>query len=322
MKSRISIAVALVALFAVTLPGRAADPDMLKLVMPDAKVIAGVNVVQARNSPFGQYLLSQTTGKDADLDKLSALVGFDPRRDITELLMASSGDQKRGLVLARGAFDPGKIGALAQQKGATTLDYAGSTILIDPKKTGGVTFADPTLAILGDIESIKAALDRWSAPTTLPAQVLSEVAQWSLQDAWMVAVGLPGSFKLPQGAPPQMAQQPSIQSIKGFDGGLKFGSSVVVTARAVADTNQNATALAGAIQLITNLMQMQSAQNPQAATLLKSLVVTTTGNAVDLSWSIPQDQLEQILKQHRAAGSTALAPKGSPKGPRRTERKI
>jgi hypothetical protein len=322
MKSRISVAVALFALFAVTLPGRAADADMLKLVMPDAKVIAGVNVVQARNSPFGQYLLSQTTGKNTDLEKFTALVGFDPLRDITELLTASNGEQKSGLVLVRGAFDIAKIGAFARQNGAATVDYAGSAILIDPKKTGGVTFVDPTLAILGDIESVKAALDRLSSPTSLPAQTLSGIAQWSLQDAWVVSVGLPASFKLPQGAPPQLTQQPSIQSIKEFDGGLKFGSSVAVTARAVADTNQNATTLAGVIQLLTNLMQMQSAQNPQAATLLKSLLVTATGNVVDLSWSIPQDQLEQLLRAQREAGPATVAPKGSTRAPRRTERKM
>jgi hypothetical protein len=322
MKFKIPVAVALVALFAVILPGSAADPDMLRLVMPDAKVIAGVNLVQARNSPFGQYLLSQTTGKDTEIEKLTALIGFDPRRDLTELLMASSGEQKSGLVLVRGAFDIAKIGAFARQNGATSLDYAGSTILIDPKKTGGVTFADPTLAILGDIESIKAALDRRSSPTALPAQMLSGVAQWSLQDAWIVSVGLPSSFKLPQGTPAQITQQPSIQSIKEFDGGLKFGSSVVVTARAVADTNQNATTLAGVIQLVTNLMQMQSAQNPQAATLLKSLLVTATGNAVDLSWSVPQDQLEQMLKARSAAGAGAVAPRGRGASSTRPERKM
>ncbi len=319
MKLRISIAVGLVTLFAASLPGKAADSDMLRLVMPDAKVIAGVNVLQARNTPFGQFLLSQTTGKDSQIEQFSTLLGFDPRRDITEVLMASTGDQKSGIVLVRGSFDLAKIMAFAQQKGAVTLSYAGATILIDPNKAAGITFADPTLALAGNIDNIKAALDRRSAPSSLPAQILSQVTEWSQQDAWMVATGLPNQFKLPAGTPAQITQQPSIQSVKEFDGGLKFGSSVVVTARAVADTSQNATTLAGVVQLLASLMQMQAAQNPQAAALAKSLVVNINGVNVDISWSIPQDQLEQMMKQHATTGSNMARPNASP---RRTERKM
>ena len=42
--------------FAAVLP--ASDPRLVSLVMPDAAVIAGVNVTQAKASPFGQYLMT------------------------------------------------------------------------------------------------------------------------------------------------------------------------------------------------------------------------------------------------------------------------
>ena len=69
----------------------AADPQLLNLVMPDAKVLAGVNVEQAKGTQFGQYVLNQLQTHDADMQQLVALTGFDPRRDVRELLVASDG---------------------------------------------------------------------------------------------------------------------------------------------------------------------------------------------------------------------------------------
>src|SRR5438067_12483164 len=111
MNARIFTAAALGAIFAVVLPARAADPQLLKLVMPDAKVLAGVNVDQAKTSPFGQYVLSQMQSQDAHLKELTTLTGFDPTRDVHEVLVASSGDpnQQTGLAVARGNFDPARI---------------------------------------------------------------------------------------------------------------------------------------------------------------------------------------------------------------------
>src|SRR5215831_2143011 len=83
----------------------AADPQLLNLVMPDAKVIAGVNVEQAKGTQFGQFVLNQIQTQDSDLQKLATLTGFDPRRDVRELLVASNGVPKTGLALAKGQFD-------------------------------------------------------------------------------------------------------------------------------------------------------------------------------------------------------------------------
>ena len=59
--------------------------------MPDAKVLAGVNVAQAKSSPFGQYVLSQISANDPGLQQLASVTGFDPRQDLCEVLVASNG---------------------------------------------------------------------------------------------------------------------------------------------------------------------------------------------------------------------------------------
>ena len=143
----------------------AADPQLLNLVMPDAKVLAGVNVEQAKGTQFGQYVLNQLQTQDAHMQELVALTGFDPRRDVRELLVASDGvpQGKTGLALAKGNFDVAKITAAATLHGVVTEVYNGVTILQEPKKQeAGIAFLDATTTVggAGDIASVKGAIDR------------------------------------------------------------------------------------------------------------------------------------------------------------------
>src|SRR5579864_7272023 len=88
MKAPIFTAAPLAIIFAGLLP--AADPQLLNLVMPDAKMLAGVNVDQAKATPFGQYLLTQIQMQDQHLQQMVALTGFDPTRDVHEVLLATN----------------------------------------------------------------------------------------------------------------------------------------------------------------------------------------------------------------------------------------
>src|SRR5258706_16029343 len=100
---------AVVALLVASAPAKAADSQLVNLLPADAKVIAGVNVTQAKGSPFGQYVLSQIKLDNNGLKEITLETGFDPSSDVHELLAAGSGDPntKKGndLVIARGNFN-------------------------------------------------------------------------------------------------------------------------------------------------------------------------------------------------------------------------
>ena len=49
--------------------------------MPDAKVVAGLQVDQAKVSPFGQYVLSHMQPDDPRFQKFVSDTGFDPRAE-------------------------------------------------------------------------------------------------------------------------------------------------------------------------------------------------------------------------------------------------
>src|SRR5581483_4432643 len=155
----------------------ATDSQLLKLVMPDVKVMSDVNVATAKSTLFGQFVLSQLP--TADVSKLIALTGFDPAQDLNELLCASNGSQGSQLALATGLFDPNKPANLAKQDGAVTELYGPVMIYENPAKTGGVAFLNSGLRAAGDIADVKAAIDRQTAPTTLPKSLTDEIAMLS-----------------------------------------------------------------------------------------------------------------------------------------------
>jgi len=299
MKAQILTATLLTASFSGAMS--AADPQLLNLVMPDAKVLAGVNVEQAKGTQFGQFILNQLQTHDSDMQKLVTLTGFDPRRDVRELLVASDGapQSKVGLALAKGNFDISKISALAALHGVVTELYGGVTILEDPKsQEHGIAFLDSTTVIAGDIASVKGAIDRHKTPQSLPAAVIVKVNQWSnSQDAWGVSTVPPTSL-----APPMKGgngnvnpMQGAFQNVQQAAGGVKFGANVVFSGEAVTDTAQNASTLSDVVKLLINIAQMQTGADPTAAALVKSVTVSASGNVVKISASLPEDVFQSLL---------------------------
>jgi hypothetical protein len=290
----------------------AADPQLLNLVMPDAKMMAGVNVDQAKTSPFGQYVLLQVQAQSQQLQQAVILTGFDPTRDLNELLMASNGVQPHpsALVLARGSFDAVKLQAAAQAGGATTQTYDGVTLLVDAKGANAVAFLNSTIAVAGDIASVKGALDRQSAPASLDAGLVVQVSLLSsTEDAWAVSEIPPPSMPSANTSGPSSIPLAVFQKVTQGSGGVKFGSQIAITGNAQTATPSDASALAGVLQFLVNLGQMQGQQNPQAVAILKSLVVNSTGNTVQISLSIPEAQAEAALQlKHNPAASPNARP--------------
>jgi hypothetical protein len=310
MNARLLTTAALVSvLSAAVLPARAADPQLLNLVMPDAKVLAGVNVDQAKTSPMGQYVLNQiqASGNATELQKLTALTGFDPTRDVHEVLVATNAgpNEHSGLFLALGNFDPARIASFLASHNAVTETYNGVTIVGDPKGQGGIAFLSATIAAGGDMANLKAAIDRQKTPTSLPAAVTVRVNQWSAsQDAWAITTVPPSSLAVLPGMPPipgagtQPNQtQNAFTAIQNVGGGVKFGANVVVSAQVQAATAQDATQLGDTLKLLASLAQMQSNGDPNVLALAQSLKVDTAASVLNVSLSMPQDQIVTLMKQ-------------------------
>jgi hypothetical protein len=305
MNARIFVAASFVSALTGTL--QAADPQLLKLVMPDVKVMSDINVAQIKVTPFGQYVISRLG--NSEVPQFTVLTGFDPAKDLTELLCASNGTPNTGLALATGIFDPTKIAALATQDGAVTEAYAGVTILEDPQKAHGVAFLNAGLMAAGDVAGVKAAIDRQTAPTKLSKDLTDEINMLSnSEDAWALTTAPPSSMphtnaKNPQEVVGGMTVPPNVlQQVQSGWGGVKFGSNIVITAQAQTVDAQTATNLAGMAQLLQNIALMQSQKDPNLAAFAKSISVTASGTAVNLSASVSEETFQALSLPRAKAG--------------------
>src|ERR1700733_4102411 len=175
----------------------AVDAGLLALVPPDAQLVSGVHVSQSRVSPFGQFIISQFQTEPGELQDLVAQTGFDPGKDVTEVLMAFNGKPKEGngLVLARGNFDPERIRTAAVAKGATVESYLGTDLIVSGgtglRVHGGVVaFLSRALAVAGDRDSVKYAIAHanMSQPPGLNPALAAKINSISASaDAWFVS---------------------------------------------------------------------------------------------------------------------------------------
>ena len=278
----------------------AADQQLLSLVMPDAKALAGANVTQIKGSPFGQFLLSRIPTSLPEYQKFVTESGFDPTRDIIEVLAATADPvQHKGLIMVRGVFDVQRIAKLVEMTGgAQPIQHNGATIIAGPDKKAVIAFLDNSIAVFGDPDNVGAALDRRSNPGALDAALMAKVTQLSgSQDIWGVSNIIPMPPKTGNVQAPGMPGMnlTALSKIQQSTFGVKFGAMVQLTAEATTETPQDSSALADLVRLVTSLAQMnQGPEAAQFASILKGLAVSATGNTLTLTLSIPEDQLEHL----------------------------
>jgi hypothetical protein len=301
-----------------------ADPRLLNLVMPGATTLAGANITNAEITPFGQFVLTQLTSPvNQELQTFIAATGFDPRRDITEILAASSSNitAPSGLVLAIGNFNVPQItSAIAAKAPAQSIQaYNGATLIGSAKGNTSLSlaFLGDNIAIVGDTASVKGAIDRSQSANSLdPALAVQVQTLSTTEDAWVVTTSpltslIPGFGATPgpsaTGTSTPAPVSPFAQvfsSIQGSSGGVKFGANVQITGQIVTTDAASATSLANVMQALVSVASMAGGQNQDIATLaqiLQGMKVTADGAAINVALSIPETQVESILNSIKQA---------------------
>jgi opacity protein-like surface antigen len=298
----------------------AANPQLLRLLPPDSKAIAGIDVAHAKASAFGQFLLLQA-GPSTDLDKLKATTGFDPRTDLLELV-AGSVSNASGIAVGFGAFPVARLTTLAQTAGTPTSTYRGIT-LISAGNTPAVpgTTATPTSSVaafldgstfaIGATDSVKAAIDRWIGGAPASGALMQKAIEvGATLDAWAVATSiseLAGTPASPAVAP--LGQQAAIaqniaSKIESLSAGLEFGNTnVTVHGQVLTRSTQDAQAIADVFQLALAMVGPQATNNP----LFNALQFAPNGPAVNFTLTLTEQQAEDLIKPKRSTPAPARA---------------
>jgi hypothetical protein len=287
----------------------AADRELLRLAPADTRLLAGVQVDQGKVTPFGRFLLSRMKTDDKEFQNFVTTTGFDPTRDVDELLIATPATApKSGIALVRGHFNTASIMATAKEKGATVEDYQGITLLSPPKgktpQTGAVAFLNATIAVLGEMDHVKAAIARRSASSTLDAAIERKAAELSgTHHAWVVSIIPVAEMagRVPNANLSGAMKGNAFQAIEQVSGGADFTDGVKISAEAVTRSDKDATALADVVRFLASFAQMnqQSPQPPGLAAVLESLDLKTEGNVARISFRVPEAQIELLMQSHQ-----------------------
>jgi hypothetical protein len=296
------------------------DPALLALVSPDARMLAGIQVSQTQVSPFGKYLLSQIQ-LDKNANQIMTSAGFDPRRDLREIV-AASGDGSSGLVLGRGSFQPAKMSKAAVLAGAVSSTYRGVEVLSlngagKGIPAGSVAFLDASTVAAGDANSVKAVIDRRAGGKAFSGPLADRAREISVaNDAWLASLtppasltggatsGATGGSKGAGGAQnsPLGSFQSVLQGALQLSAAVRFSATeVTLSVEVLARSAQDAQSMADLVRFLAGMLQASRAQDPNApnASKLPSLAeaakVSSTGSMMHLVLSVPEQEMEQLF---------------------------
>lgn len=280
-----------------------ADPALMNFAPPDSGVVIGINLDQIKASDLGQTIVSKLD--NADLKKFVATIGFDPLRDLHEILIAAPARNQKshGLFLLRGAFDPARLAEVAaKQPGMTASNYRGLVIMTtngQGSEPMSLVCLNNSLMVGGDPESVRTAVSRNGAGPGPNPDLASKAAEMSLgYDIWLVSRVSPADFT---GDAPATkfgggVQMELLRSIEQASGGIKFGTNIVIAADLTTHTPKDAEGIASVLRLIIGLAASNQRNAKQAAAILEKLSLNADGNSVKLSFSMPQAELAQAVR--------------------------
>jgi hypothetical protein len=205
----------------------AADPTLVGLVMPDAKILTGIQVDRSQASPFGQYVLAKTQFNDPGFLKFVADTGFDPRNDLREIVAATGGTEQNSIVLGRGAFQAAKIVAAAQAGGGSVTKYKGvDIILTDKSGNSAIAFLDGSIGLFGNLAAVQATIDRRASGAVFNGALAQKAQSVSATNhAWFVTLTPLSEFlagKTGESQVNTMMQSNLLQAVQSASGGLTY----------------------------------------------------------------------------------------------------
>jgi len=298
---------------AVLIPAaQAADSSLLGLAPADSSVLIGIDVRQILQSDFGKLIAEQVAGPGhPEAQGFAAMAGFDPLRDLDEVLIAAPAKQNpNGLMLLRGHFDVAKVSQLAAMVGMKGADYHGVQVMAKPGQAGGfsaMAVLDPTLVVAGDEAGVRAFVDRRGRAVNLNAAIAAKAGEMSKANGIWVLLNAAPATLVPQGANPGTAGK-LLETIEQASFGVRFGPEIVLWAHAVTHTAEDAEGMVGVVRFFTGMAAANQTGNPQLAALLGKVKMDSEGNTAKLTLAIPEAEAEAAIRDAIAARMRAKEP--------------
>lgn len=268
--------------------GSRVDPVLAALIPGDSVMLAGARMEEIRATPVYKRLLIRQ--RLQELDKFAAETGFDPRKDVRELLMASNG--KDTVVVARGKF-PG-TGIPSAKK----LIYKGYTLF--ENEEGAYAVLDTTTAVAGKTLAVRSAIDQYKSGNRNAAAALLRKAQEvpGPNQIWAVSIGW-GNFL--ERAAPETGNAANFgkifRSLENTTFAADLRTGLNATATGLCTTEQDARTLHDALRGLVGLGRLSVPDNqPELARFYDGIKVEQQQRSLKITVSEPLDLLDKLLE--------------------------
>ena len=264
-----------------------ADTGLTAFIPGDTVALLGVRMDQLRATEL--YRKLRTQGHFSELDDLRKRTGFDPTRDVTEILVAFNG--KDAVTIARGRFTP-------SDPGAKQAAYKGYTLYLHGD--GAYSLIDPATALAGMPTAVRAAIDQYKAGSgrtpavsalLARAQALPKENQlWAVSDSPDAFTGLGLTGNAAQNIGKVIGQIDRLTITADFRSGLN--------AQFIGDcrTDPDARNLGDALRGLVSLGKMTVPQNqPDLLKLYEAVNVDQQQKVVKLTANIPPESIDKLL---------------------------
>ncbi len=276
-----------------------------------------VDFKAAQASPLVNYIASQMDANKRveaqnKLAAFKAIFGFDPLKDIDQLVIAGNGNaEKGGVAYIYGTFDAQRLTTiLAGSKNFASADHDGVAMLswVDEKdnKAKCLAFAKPGLALLSSSPAALAeALDVLAgkqaglAPDSPLSDAFARAPQNMLSLHAFDIAAIVGQTPKAEMLKQAQALSLRVQAVNA--------DTLEATLSVTAATDETALKIHQAVMGIQALMMLQADAKPEAATLASLAQINSNGRTVSVTLKLPKAVIENAVAE-RQAHQTAAAP--------------
>lgn len=274
------------------------DPVLATLVPSDTIMLAGIRMDVVRTTPLYQKMVSQQ--RLQELNDFAAKTNFDPRKDVSDMLIASNGSEV--VVLARGTFK------IVNPPGTRKSSYKNWTLY--GKADGAYAVLDQTTAVAGTEAAVRKAIDQkqsgkpgvpWlvdhARAITLPGQI------WAVTNGW--------------GTLPEMIPvDGNLANLRRFLRAIESSTTVadlrsglVAAINGNCKTEQDARTLSDAARGMVGLGRLSVPEKqPELLRVFDGIKVDQKQKAIQVNIQIPQNLLDQLLKMTQNPGGPPRRP--------------
>jgi hypothetical protein len=276
------------------------DNVLVKMVPPGSTSLVSARMDQIKSTEFYRKLLEQQ--KLPQVERFAKETGFDPRRDVREILFASTATG--GVLLARGSFQVKQ--EPLQQAEAKLIRHGEYSIW--SLQDSGFCILDKTLAAAGDLQSLRAALDEWkSGKHTGAAPLLAHTKDIDAKTQfWGVSTGF-ATF-LADNIPRAGGRAGGIDFSRIFRGlentwfQADFTNGFKADLRGVTAAEQDAVNLRDTAKGLIGFGRLSVPESqPEMLKLWDGIVVEQQGQSVTVKMDIAQNLVDQLVRMLSSA---------------------